>query len=46
MIYQADFNQRMNRIMDAYLKNTRPVEEKQKIVFWKKILIGTFDQEF
>ncbi len=46
MIYQADFNKRMNSIMDTYLKNTRLVEEKQKIVFWKKILIGTFDQEF
>ena len=46
MIYSPSYNQKMNSIMDVYLKQTRVVEEKQKIALWKRVVIGLFDKEF
>jgi cardiolipin synthase len=46
MVYDKDFNQRMNSIMDTYKQTTREVLEKQKIAFWKRVVIGVFDEEF
>ncbi len=46
MIYNPAYNQKMNSIMDTYSKIAREVTEKQKIAFWKKIVIGIFDKEF
>ena len=46
MVYDQDFNQRMNSIMDTYKMTSRVVEEKQKIAFWKRVVIGVFDEEF
>lgn len=46
MIYDQDFNQRMNSIMDTYKITSREVTEKQKIALWKRAVIGIFDEEF
>lgn len=46
MIYNPAYNQKMNHIMDGYLKQTREVTEKQKIALWKRVVIGLFDEEF
>lgn len=46
MIYDKEYNQKMNSIMDTYKSTSREVNEKQKIALWKKLVIGIFDEEF
>lgn len=45
MIYNPAYNKKMNEILDVYRKQTREVTEKQKIAFWKKVVIGLLDSE-
>jgi phosphatidylserine/phosphatidylglycerophosphate/cardiolipin synthase-like enzyme len=46
MIYSPSYNKKMNEILDVYKLQTNEVTEKQKIAFWKKVVIGLFDKEF
>jgi cardiolipin synthase len=42
----TDFNNEMTQILNTYFAGAKKISEKQKVSFWKKILIGIFDKEF
>lgn len=46
LVYNQDYNQKMNAILDVYHQQAREVTEVQKIALWKKVVIGLFDEEF
>lgn len=46
IIYNPNYNKKMNSILDVYYEQAREVTEKQKIALWKRAIIGLFDEEF
>ncbi|MFA6236526.1 MAG: phosphatidylserine/phosphatidylglycerophosphate/cardiolipin synthase family protein [Bacteriovorax sp.] len=46
LIYNPAYNKKMHAILDVYHQMSKEVTEKQKIAFWKKVVIGVFDEEF
>lgn len=46
LIYSPAYAKKMTVIYNEYLKQARPITEKQKVWLWQKALIGIFDDEF
>ena len=46
IIYNREYNTKMNSILDVYYQQAREVTEKQKIALWKRVVIGLLDEEF
>lgn len=46
MIYNPDFNARMEKIFASYLADSRPIDRKLKTSPLKKVILDMFDTEF
>lgn len=46
IVYNPEYNKKMNSILDLYYQQAREVTEKQKIALWKRVVIGLLDEEF